>query len=82
MRISGSVKPSEYRDRENIYRDILGKYLTYEKDDSELSEEITLEKIRTEFAETSFAAKLMEELTGNSVELQMAYRLLQECRGD
>lgn len=80
VRVSGVIKQSEYQNKEKIYREILGEYLTYEKEDSELSEEITIEKIRTEFAETSFAAQFMEELMKNSTELQMTYQLLQSCK--
>lgn len=80
VRVSGSIKQPEYQDKEKIYREILGEYLTYEKEDSELSEEITAEKIRTEFAETSLAAQFLEKLMENPTELQMAYQLLQSCR--
>ena len=80
INVSGSVKQSEYIDKDKIYRDILGDYLTYENDDTELSEEITVEKIREEFAETSFAAQFMEGLMENPTELHMAYKLLQDCR--
>ena len=80
IRVSGSVRQAEYQDRDRIYRNLLGDFLTYEKEDSELSEEITVEKIREEFAETSFAAQFLEALIDNTTELQMAYRLLQNCR--
>ena len=80
IRVSGSVRQIEYQNRKTIYSDLLGKYLTYEEDDSELSEEITLDKIHEEFAETSFAAMLLEELMGDSSELQMAYQMLQDCK--
>lgn len=80
LNVSGSVKKLEYQDRERLYKEILGDYLTYEKDDRELSEEITIDKIREEYAETSFAAQFLEELIGNPTELQMAYQLLQSCR--
>jgi hypothetical protein len=80
LSISGSVKQNEYEDRKKIYKDILGGFLTYETVDDELSEEITIEMIRSEFAETSFAAQFMEELIGNATELQMTYELLQNCR--
>lgn len=80
VKVSGSIKQSEYQNKEKIYKEILGEYLTYEKKDEELSEEITVDKIRTEFAETSFAAQFMEELMTNSTELQMAYQLLQNCK--
>lgn len=80
VKVSGTIKQSEYQNKEKIYKDILGEYLTYRKEDNELSEEITVEKIRTEFAETSFAAQFMEELIKNPTELQMLYQLLQDCR--
>ena len=78
--VSGTVKQSEYQNKEKIYRAILGEYLTFEKRDHELSEEITIEKIRDEYAETSFASRFLEQLIAQPVELQMAYRLLQECK--
>ena len=56
------------------------KYLTYEVEDAELSEEITMDVIQTEYAETSLASRLLAELMDNSTELQMAYDLLKECR--
>lgn len=68
--ISGSVKHEEYINKEEIYRECLGRFLTYEKEDTELSEEITVDKIRNEFAETSFTAKFMEGLITNPTELQ------------
>lgn len=80
VRVSGSIRQPEYQNKEKIYRENLGEFLTYEKEDSELSEEITVEKIRTEFAETSFAAQFMEKLIENSTELQMVYELLQNCK--
>jgi DNA repair exonuclease SbcCD nuclease subunit len=80
--VHGTVKQKEYADKEKIYKDILGEFLTYDKPvDDELSEEITIEKIRSEFAETSFAAQFLEKFTANPTELQMAYNLLQDCRG-
>ena len=80
VRVSGSIKQREYAEKERIYREILGGFLTYEKEDSELSEEITVDKIREEFAETGFAAQLLEGLVGNPTELQMAYQLIEDCR--
>ena len=78
--ISGSVQPGEYQEKDKIYKELLQDYLTYEIEDRELSEEITMEKIRDEFAQTSFAARFMEALMDSPTELQMAYRLLQDCR--
>lgn len=82
VKVSGSIKQTEYLDKERIYKEYLGDFLTYETIDNELSEEITVEKIRDEYAETSFAAHFLEELIGNPTELQMAYQLLQSCRGN
>jgi len=80
LTLSGSVKPTEYQDKEKMYQDLLGGYLAYEVEDRELSEEITIDKIRSEFAETSFASKMLEELMDNPTELQMAYQLILECK--
>ena len=80
INVSGTVGQDEYNNRKIIYDEILDRFLTYEVRDSELSEEITVEKIRSEFAETSFAAQFMEELMGDSTEVRMAYELLQKCK--
>jgi hypothetical protein len=76
---SGTVSKEDYEDRKKIYDEVLGKYLTFEVNDDELSEVITIEKIRSEFAETSFAAQFLEQLIDEPMELQMAYKMLQEC---
>ena len=80
IKVSGSVKQEEYQDKDRIYKELLGGFLTYEIEDKELSEEITIDKIREEFAETSFAAQFMERFMDNATELQMVYQLLQNCR--
>ena len=80
VRISGSVKQTEYQEKDRICRELLGDFLTFEKEDTELSEEITIDKIREEFAETSFAAQFLEGLLDDPTELQMAYQLIQACR--
>ena len=77
--LSGTVSKEDYEDRKKTYDEVLGKYLTFEVNDDELSEEITIEKIRSDFAETSFAAQFLEQLIDEPTELQMAYKTLQEC---
>ena len=77
-RISGAVPSDEYANRAAVYRVLLSRFLTYEVDDGELSEIITPEKIRAEFAEIGFAAKLLEELLPIPKEAQMAYDLLKK----
>ncbi len=53
--------------------------MTYEVADEALCEQITREKIRSEFAEIGFAAKLLEALT-DPREVQMAYELVRKYR--
>ena len=77
--LSGTVSKEDYEVRKKTYDEVLGKYLTFEVNDDELSEEITIEKIRSDFAETSFAAQFLEQLIDEPTELQMAYKMLQEC---
>lgn len=78
IRISGAVPTSEYENRVEIYKGTLSQFMNYEIDDSELSEIITTEKIKAEFSEIGFAAKLLEELLLVPKEAQMAYDLLKK----
>ena len=77
--VAGSVFSEEYSRRRELYKKYCDRFLSWELQDDELHEEITLDRVREEFAESSFAAKLMEALQGDQTELQMAYELLQEC---
>lgn len=80
INICGCIKHDEYKTRADIYEECLGRFLSYEIEDEDLSEEITVEKIRDEYAETSFAARFLEELIDDPKEVAMAYELLQECK--
>ena len=75
LTLSGAVSSEDYADRQQIYREMLGGFLTYETDDRNLAELITREKIRAEFAEIGFAAEFLESLT-DPKEIQMAYDLI------
>ena len=79
LTVTGSVLSEEYSRRQELYKKNCDRFLSWELQDDELHEEITLDRVREEFAESSFAAKLMEALLGDQTELQMAYELLQEC---
>lgn len=79
LTVAGSVLSEEYSRRQELYKKYCDRFLSWELQDDELHEEITLDRVREEFAESSFAAKLMEALQGDQTELQMAYELLQEC---
>ena len=78
--VSGTAKSDEYQNRSEDYKEQLSRFLTYEVSDNELSEEISREKIRSEYAETSFAAQFLEDLIDDPIELHMAYELLKECK--
>ena len=80
LNLSGTVTQQEYTDRSEIYEKYLNRFLFYKIDDTDLSEEITFETIRDEFAETSFAAMFMEALSENPKEMAMAYELVKECK--
>ena len=82
IRLSGTVSREDYEERRIICGKLLKGFLSYELDDSSLSEEITREAIREAFAETSFASLFLERFLDQPKELQMAYDLLQECRQD
>ena len=75
LSITGTVPGEDYAARHEIYEDLLGGFLTYEINDEGLSELITPEKIRAEFAEIGFAATLINALD-DPKEKQMAYKLI------
>ena len=80
VNISGTVKQDEYEERNDIYEKILSKYLLYKIEDHELSNEITIDTIKAEYAETSFAYLFLEKLMENPKEMAMAYEILKECK--
>ena len=77
LTIKGAVPEEQYAGKQRIYDETLGRFLTYEVDDAELSEQITPERIRAEFAEIGFAARFLEKLT-DPREVQMAYELIKQ----
>lgn len=78
LTIKGTVPKEEYDRRQQIYEEVLGRFLDFKIRDAELSERITVERIRSEFAEIGFASKVLEELLSDPVEVQMAYNLLKK----
>lgn len=79
INLKGEISADDYYNKETTYEELLNKYLYYEKDDKELTEEITVEKIRKEFAETSFTANLLEKLS-DPIEKKMLYELVKEIK--
>ncbi|MBO5468775.1 MAG: hypothetical protein J6A03_03365 [Lachnospiraceae bacterium] len=80
LTLKGSVETDEYMNRGNIYEECLGRFLSYKWRDDELNEKITEDKIKQEFSEISFAAKFLENLIEEPVELQMAYDVVNSLR--
>lgn len=78
--LSGSIGGEEYAKRGDIYDELEKEFLSLEIQDSELSERISEEKIKDEFAQMSFPAKFLMALSENSTELQMAYDLVKQIR--
>ena len=77
LTINGSVSSDEYANRQQTYEELLGKFMTYEIDDQNLSELITPEQIRAEFAEIGFAAEFLKALS-DPKEIQMVYELIKK----
>ena len=75
LTVNGTIASEQYKEKQQIYENTLGRFLTFEIVDTELSEQITMEKIRSEFAEIGFAAEFLEALT-DPKEVQMAYELI------
>ena len=78
--LTGSASAEEYKNRIRLYDDLLSRFLSYEIQDSQLCQELTVAKIRDSFPEVSLAAKLLEALMDDPVEARMAFDLLQSCR--
>ena len=74
--ITGAIDADEYNNRRDIYNKYAEKCLAFEVSDDELGELITREMIGREFAETSFAARLLEALIDEPREAQMVYELI------
>lgn len=75
LTVRGRVSSEDYLEKGSIYQKAFSRFLYYEIEDSELSEIITMERIRSEFAEIGIAAKLLEALS-DPKEIQMAYELI------
>lgn len=83
MKISGTVSREEYRNKETIYMECMGRFFEYSHpDDRDLSELISEEFIRSEFSELTFPARLLLKLVDDPKKAQMAYELLtdEKCR--
>jgi len=82
LKLCGTLPESEYNERRAFY-DRLGEMLLYlEKDDSELTVEITPEVIDSKYPSGSFPHKFLRRLAekGNPEALQAAYRLIEGVR--
>ena len=79
VHLSGSLSAGDYEERYAIAKAAGARFLHCEILLEDLTEEITMEKIREEYSELSFASRFLEELLGDPLELQMAYELVKKC---
>ena len=78
--LSGPVSEEDYQFRAQIIQSALSRFLDRKfVDDSALYPLITEDRIKQEYSETSFAARLLLKLLGEPKEAQMVYDLLKEC---
>ncbi|MDO4503486.1 MAG: metallophosphoesterase [Coriobacteriia bacterium] len=82
LSVSGSCRQVEYEGRKRLYEDLLGGFLSHEVRDTDLSEQVTMEKISDEFPSVSLAYQLLQELQDDPKELQMAYELLVQSKAE
>ncbi|MCR4616475.1 MAG: metallophosphoesterase [Clostridiales bacterium] len=75
LTVTGTATGEEYAEKQKIYDEALCQFLTNRVEDDNLSELITPEQIRSEFAEIGFAAQLLEALS-DPKEIQMMYDLI------
>lgn len=80
IKISGSVTPEEYEDRDDTVNELLSRFIEASYDDSSLSRIISKELIDSEFAQTSFSAGFLTALLSDPKEAQLAYELLDSLK--
>jgi DNA repair exonuclease SbcCD nuclease subunit len=76
LTLKGSISSTDYAEKERIYEANLNRFMSWKIIDSDLSERITKEKIENEYSEMGFAAKFLNNLIDDPVELQMAYEVI------
>lgn len=80
LTLSGSISEEDYQSRGQIINQALSRFLDWNPVNcNALSQLITAEQVKREYAETSFSARLLMELLDNPKEAQMVYDLLKEC---
>ena len=79
--LSGAVTAGEYEERVDYLDGMLSRFIEGAFSDSGLSRLISQELIDSEFAETSFSAKLLSALLNDPKEAQLAYDLMKEIKG-
>lgn len=80
LSLSGPVSEEDYQNRARTIEDALARFLDRKTvDDSGLAPIITAERVKREYAETSFSAQLLLRLLDSPKEAQLVYDLLKEC---
>lgn len=80
LKLSGTVTPEEYEEREAFLDKALARFIEGSYSDHALTKLITEEQINAEFSQTSFSAKLLSALMGDSKEVQLTYELLKTLK--
>ena len=82
LKLFGTLPEQEYNERRAFYKELEGILLYLERDDSELTIEITPEVIDSKYPANSFPHKFLKRLAAknNPDALQAAYRLIEEVR--
>lgn len=82
LTVKGSIGDKEYADKEKICDELLKRFLFYDPVNfKDLTERITVDRIRERYSEESFIAKLLEAID-DPVARQMAYNLAEEYMED
>ena len=78
--LQGAVSDEEYEMRTDIFEEYRSRFIEFLCNDSDLSRQITKERIEKEYAETSFIAKFLTGLLDNPKEVQLAYDMVQKLK--
>lgn len=78
----GAISSEEYDERETVINASLSRFIEARYNDVKLTKLISRELIDSEFAETSFAAKLLYALIDEPKQAQLAYDLLKSLGED
>ena len=80
LTVNGTAFKEDYENRNEIYERVLGNMIKYDKYDSGLKAEITMDMIDTETVEGSLENKLLKGYADVPELLNLAYDLVTQCK--